>query len=132
MCWLAEYLASNADATRVRQNPPGPDDLGWFWIDPDQDSPPISISRREPPPGEGLVYFSADSVAEVAQGAQKTLVEHPVKTVAPVVLVVYGALGLDGLGHYALALCSEHTWTMNFTIWSEVASGLALSLKPRP
>jgi hypothetical protein len=43
-------------------------------------------------------------------------------------LAVYGALGLDGLGHYSLALCSEHTWAMNLTIWSEAAAGLALAL----
>jgi hypothetical protein len=42
-------------------------------------------------------------------------------------LAVWGALGLDGLGHYALALCSEHTWTMNATIWSEAAAGVALA-----
>ena len=38
----------------------------------------------------------------------------------------YGALGLDGLGHYALALCSEHTLAANVTIWAEVASGFVL------
>lgn len=43
-------------------------------------------------------------------------------------LVAYGALGLDGLAHYALALCSQHTWTMNATIWTEVAAGVALAL----
>src|SRR5258708_28248393 len=32
----------------------------------------------------------------------------------------YGALGLDGLGHYTLALCSQHTFATNVTIWSEV------------
>ena len=41
-------------------------------------------------------------------------------------LAAYGALGLDGLGHYTLALCAEHTFATNFTIWFEVASGLAL------
>src|SRR5688572_174308 len=32
-------------------------------------------------------------------------------------LAAYGALGLDGLGHYTLASCSEHTLAMNLTIW---------------
>ena len=46
-----------------------------------------------------------------------------------VVLVgAYGALGLDGLAHYTLALCSEHTLATNLTIWSEVVSGLVLML----
>ncbi|TWO72159.1 hypothetical protein FN976_05450 [Caenimonas sedimenti] len=43
-------------------------------------------------------------------------------------LAAYGALGLDGLAHYSLALCSEHTWAMNITIWSEAVSGLVLAL----
>ena len=40
----------------------------------------------------------------------------------------YGALGLGGLGHYTLALCSEHTLATNVTIWSEAASGFVLML----
>jgi len=40
----------------------------------------------------------------------------------------YGALGLDGLGHYTLALCSSHTLATNATILFEVASGFTLML----
>ena len=43
-------------------------------------------------------------------------------------LAAYGAMGLDGLGHYALALCGEHTLTTNLTIWFEVVSGSMLSM----
>ncbi|HEY5809770.1 MAG TPA: hypothetical protein VIT67_17470 [Povalibacter sp.] len=43
-------------------------------------------------------------------------------------LAAYGAFGLDGLGHYTLALCSEHTLATNITIWFEVVTGLALCL----
>ena len=42
-------------------------------------------------------------------------------------LLAYGVLGLDGLGHYSLALCSQHTAAANFTIWAEAASGLVLA-----
>jgi hypothetical protein len=42
-------------------------------------------------------------------------------------LAGYGALGLDGLGHYALALCSQHTLAMNATIGFEVMTGVALA-----
>lgn len=42
------------------------------------------------------------------------------------VLGLYGAFGLDGLLHYTLALCSEHTLLTNLTIWSEAAAGLVL------
>ena len=42
-------------------------------------------------------------------------------------LGAYGALGLDGLQLYALALCSEHTLAANVTIWLDVGSGVALA-----
>ena len=41
-----------------------------------------------------------------------------------VLIAVYGALGLDGLGHYGLAPLSEHTFTMNLTIWLEAVTAL--------
>jgi len=43
-------------------------------------------------------------------------------------LGAYGAMGLDGLGHYTLALCSEHTLAPNLTIGFEVVTGIALLL----
>jgi hypothetical protein len=43
-------------------------------------------------------------------------------------LALYGAFGLDGLAHYTLALCSEHTLMANITIWSEATTGLVLLL----
>jgi hypothetical protein len=49
-------------------------------------------------------------------------------TLALLFLGLYGAFGLDGLAHYTLALCSEHTLMANITIWSEAATGLALLL----
>lgn len=50
------------------------------------------------------------------------------RTGAALLLVAYGGLGLDGLGHYTLALCSQHTLAMNFTIWFEVLAGLLLAV----
>jgi len=44
------------------------------------------------------------------------------------VVSAYGALGLDGLAHYTLALCSAHTLATNATILFEVASGSTLML----
>jgi len=41
---------------------------------------------------------------------------------------IYGALGLDGLAHYSLALCSEHTLAANLTIWFEAAAGVVLAV----
>ena len=43
-------------------------------------------------------------------------------------VAAYGALGMDGLAHYTLALCSDHTLVINLTIWFEVLAGLALLL----
>jgi len=48
--------------------------------------------------------------------------------VAAALLGLYGALGLDGLAHYTLALCSEHTVLANVTIWSEATTGVLLLL----
>jgi hypothetical protein len=42
------------------------------------------------------------------------------------VLALYGAFGFDALGHYALALCSQHTLVQNVTIWFEVLAGATL------
>jgi len=47
-------------------------------------------------------------------------------TLAVACLGVYGAFGLDGLAHYTLALCSEHTVWANVTIWSEATCGVVL------
>jgi hypothetical protein len=43
-----------------------------------------------------------------------------------VLIGAYGALGLDGLAHYTLALCAAHTLAANLTIWCEAVSGLVL------
>lgn len=47
---------------------------------------------------------------------------------ALLVFAVYGALGLDGLLHYTLGLCSEHTWVANLTIMAESITGLCVLL----
>ncbi|WP_460565979.1 hypothetical protein [Hydrogenophaga aquatica] len=45
----------------------------------------------------------------------------------PGLLIVYGLLGVNGLLHYTLALCSEHTFATNVTIWAEVVLGITLA-----
>ena len=47
--------------------------------------------------------------------------------IAAVLLLIYGMLGIDGLLHYTLALCSEHTLVTNITIWAEVLLGVVLA-----
>lgn len=56
------------------------------------------------------------------------LLSFGLPTPAVLLLGIYGAFGLDGLAHYALALCSEHTIWANITIWSEATTGLLLLL----
>ena len=46
---------------------------------------------------------------------------------AAVLLVAYGLLGADGLLHYTLGLCSEHTLATNLTIWVEVLLGVTMA-----
>lgn len=48
------------------------------------------------------------------------------KLLGVAMVAMYGALGIDGLAHYTLALCSEHTLTTNLTIWFEVLAGMSL------
>lgn len=50
------------------------------------------------------------------------------KVLGLALVAAYGALGIDGLAHYTLALCSEHTLATNLTIWFEVLAGLSLLL----
>ena len=49
------------------------------------------------------------------------------KVAGALCLLAWGALGLDGLAHYSLALCSEHTLATNVTIWAEAVTGVALA-----
>ena len=42
------------------------------------------------------------------------------------VLTIYGLMGLDGLGHYAVAPMSAHTLAMNASIWLEAATAIAV------
>lgn len=46
---------------------------------------------------------------------------------AAVLLGIYGLFGFDGLLHYTLALCSEHSFAANATIWAEVLLGITLA-----
>ena len=71
-----------------------------------------------------LVWLAITGVG--VAGAAISLVGFP--RPAALLIGTYGAFGLDGLGHYALALCSQHTVAMNFTIWFEVASGVVLTM----
>ena len=48
------------------------------------------------------------------------------KLLGVALVAIYGALGIDGLAHYTLALCSEHTLATNLTIWFEVLAGMSL------
>ena len=50
------------------------------------------------------------------------------RTVGVALMGLYGAFGLDGLAHYTLALCGEHTLVANVTIWSEAIAGVLLLL----
>ena len=50
------------------------------------------------------------------------------KVLGLALVAAYGALGIEGLAHYTLALCSDHTLATNLTIWFEVLAGLSLML----
>jgi hypothetical protein len=69
-----------------------------------------------------LVWLAVTSVGAVAL----ILLALGRRIASALFLGVYGACGLDALGHYTLALCSQHTLAQNFTIWFEVIAGVAL------
>jgi hypothetical protein len=81
---------------------------------------PDSLTRE-------TVYVAWLAVTSVGIGAIAAL-RLGFKSVGIALLAVYGTLGLDGLAHYTLALCSEHTLGANATIWSEAVAGISLAL----
>ena len=46
-----------------------------------------------------------------------------------ILIAVYALIGFDGLGHYAVAPMSAHTFTINFTIWAEVVAAAFLLIE---
>ena len=81
---------------------------------------PVWITRE-------TVYQAWLAIAGVGSvGVAFALFGWPV--VGAVLIAAYGALGLDGLAHYSLALCSQHTLAANATIWAEAGAGVALCL----
>jgi hypothetical protein len=80
---------------------------------------PASFTRES-------VYLAWLAVTAVGlAGGALRLLGWPIA--AALVLGAYGALGLAGLAHYTLALCSEHTLTTNLTIWFEALTGLSVA-----
>ena len=66
-------------------------------------------------------------VAGVSVGLAGLLVARTrLKLLGVALIAAYGALGIDGLAHYTLGLCSEHTLATNLTIWFEVLAGMSL------
>jgi len=52
------------------------------------------------------------------------LIHYGKRFIGLITCAVYGAIGLDGLGHYSLAPISAHTFTMNLTIWLEAITAV--------
>ena len=79
---------------------------------------PVWLTREK-------VYLAWLGVTSVGLAAF-VLSRFGLRALALPALGIYGAFGLDGLAHYTLALCSEHTLLANLTIWSEAGTGLLL------
>jgi hypothetical protein len=77
------------------------------------------VDRAVPQLGDAQAGAVARTVANGAAGW---------RAAAAISLVLYGLTGLYGLGHYGLALCSEHTFGTNLTIWAEALAGAALAI----
>jgi len=72
------------------------------------------------------VYAAWLSIASLGV-AGLILLKVGLRALGALLVGIYGAFGLDGLGHYTLALCSEHTLAANVTIWSDVIAGALLA-----
>jgi len=70
--------------------------------------------------GVYLTWFGITGIGIVGY----LLMHHGKRFIGLVTCGIYGAIGLDGLGHYSLAPISAHTFTMNFTIWLEAISAI--------
>ena len=81
---------------------------------------PASLTRE-------TVYLAWLAIASVAV-AGIVATRFGWTALGALLLGVYGALGLDGLQHYTLALCSEHTLAANLTIWFEATAGVVLAV----
>lgn len=71
------------------------------------------------------VYLAWIGVTAVGV-AGYALVVRGFETAGLVVLTTYGLMGLDGLGHYAVAPMSAHTLAMNASIGLETATAVAV------
>ena len=71
-----------------------------------------------------LAWLAVTSLGFVAV----VLAKLSLPALALLFLAMYGAFGLDGLAHFTLALCSEHSLLANVTIWLEAVTGTVLLL----
>jgi len=81
---------------------------------------PASITRE-------TVYLAWLAIASVGV-AGILFARFGLPALGAFLLGCYGALGLDALQHYTLALCSEHTLAANITIWFEATAGMLLAV----
>ena len=70
--------------------------------------------------GVYITWFGITSIGIIGY----LFIHYGKKFIGLVACAVYGAIGLDGLGHYSLAPISAHTFTMNFTIWLEAITAM--------
>lgn len=61
--WAAEYLAPICGQIHVQEQCPPALDGSWYWLDPAGAAEPQACTRRDPPAGRGLLYFSTNGLA---------------------------------------------------------------------
>lgn len=75
-----------------------------------------------------LAVYAAWTAATVVGISGYFAVRRGYARIGITLLALYACYALDGLGHYALAPLSAHTFAMNATIWIEaIAGGLLLA-----
>lgn len=64
--WAAEYLARICGQMHVQEERPAALDGAWYWLDTSKGVEPVACSRREPPEGRQLLYYSTSALARRA------------------------------------------------------------------
>jgi cyclic-di-GMP-binding protein len=76
--WVADFLDEQAGEAQLEPLEPGCS--GGYWIDPAQDAAPIAVTRRSPPPVEGLLHLNTAPLGRVVTTCLEALTRNSEET----------------------------------------------------
>lgn len=84
--WVADFLDEQAGVAELQSLQQGCS--GGYWIDPAQDVPPVAVSRRAPPPVDGLLHLATEPLARLVTARLERLGDCGEETLADAVEAV--------------------------------------------